>query len=171
MRNCKHLILLLILIPTISFADLASIGSNLVEDDTNSLIWIRHTIGPKKWQDASDYADALTYASYSDWRLPTRTELQYLLVLTRSPQISPLFNLGSPSRWVCWTSEEITDSSHILSDRAYLFSFTDGNSYTASKLSSHSFLLVQAITLNSLIDSDGETLFDVNGEQLLGATP
>lgn len=51
----------------------------VVVDSLTGLMWQRTTGEGKTWQAASDYCDGLAVASFSDWRLPKRFELQSLV--------------------------------------------------------------------------------------------
>ena len=55
-------------------------GNVVVTDSTNGLMWQKTVSGDTFfWQDALDHCKNLTYAGYSDWRLPNKNELQTLL--------------------------------------------------------------------------------------------
>jgi len=52
-------------------------NQNVVIDNDSGLTWTRDTNidGQKDWTNAGTYCDELTYATYSDWRVPSITEL------------------------------------------------------------------------------------------------
>ena len=55
-------------------------GNVVVTDSTNGLMWQKTVSGDTFfWQDALGHCKNLTYAGYSDWRLPNKNELQTLL--------------------------------------------------------------------------------------------
>lgn len=57
-------------------------GDNTITDLKTNLMWtkvIPTTPDNKNWQDAYDYCSSLSYAGYSDWRLPEVYELSLLL--------------------------------------------------------------------------------------------
>lgn len=57
----------------------------------------------KEWKEAKEYCKNLNYAGYTDWRLPTKTELLSIVDYTRhSPAINKAFKNGK-SGW-CWSS-------------------------------------------------------------------
>jgi len=74
-------------------------GNGTVTDNATGLMWMQNDNGTGVlWKDALSYAENLTYAGYSDWRLPDTKELQSIVDYTRSPAttssaaINPLFN-------------------------------------------------------------------------------
>jgi len=55
-------------------------GHEVVTDHVTGLTWQRHNDGKRRtWRQAGDYCENLSLAGYSDWRLPTKKELQSLL--------------------------------------------------------------------------------------------
>lgn len=57
----------------------------------------------KEWKEAKEYCKNLNYAGYTDWRLPTKTELLSIVDYTRyEPAINKAFKNGK-SDW-CWSS-------------------------------------------------------------------
>ena len=55
-------------------------GNVVVTDSTNGLMWQKTVSGDTFfWQDTLGHCKNLTYAGYSDWRLPNKNELQTLL--------------------------------------------------------------------------------------------
>jgi hypothetical protein len=49
-----------------------------VTDNNFGLMWQKATAGPMNWKDAKSYASGILLAGHSDWRLPTKEELQGL---------------------------------------------------------------------------------------------
>jgi len=100
---------------TNSFADN---GDGTVTDKATGLMWMQNDNGsPVLWENALSYAEAYSFAGYSDWRLPDAKELQSLLDYTRSPSttgsaaINPIFNstqftneAGNPDFGFYWSS-------------------------------------------------------------------
>ncbi|MDY6989848.1 MAG: DUF1566 domain-containing protein [Thermodesulfobacteriota bacterium] len=55
-------------------------GQEVVTDHVTGLTWQRHDDGIRRtWRQAKEYCENLSLAGYSDWRLPTKKELQSLL--------------------------------------------------------------------------------------------
>ena len=54
-------------------------GNVIVIDSKTGLIWQKTYAGNKKWQEALNYCETLTYAGYTDWRLPNKNELASLV--------------------------------------------------------------------------------------------
>ena len=74
-------------------------GNGTITDSATGLMWMQNDNGTGVlWKDALSYAENLTYAGYSDWRLPDVKELQSIVDYTRSPAttgsaaIDPIFN-------------------------------------------------------------------------------
>ena len=74
-------------------------GNGTITDNATGLMWMQNDNGKGvTWEKALGYAENLTYAGYSDWRLPDVKELQSIVDYTRSPStsnsaaINPLFN-------------------------------------------------------------------------------
>ena len=53
-------------------------GDGTLTDARTGLMWIKATHGPVNWDTALNHCETLTFAGYSDWRLPNRHELQSL---------------------------------------------------------------------------------------------
>lgn len=73
-------------------------GNGTITDHATGLMWMQNDNGtPITWENALSYAENLSFAGYSDWRLPDVKELQGLIDYTRSPStsnsaaIDPLF--------------------------------------------------------------------------------
>ncbi|NWH05512.1 DUF1566 domain-containing protein [Desulfobacter latus] len=59
-------------------------GDGTVTDLNTGLMWQQEDDDTRRtWQDAVDYCDALVFAGYSDWHLPTRRELFSIVNLGR----------------------------------------------------------------------------------------
>ena len=84
-------------------------GDGTITDLATGLMWQKaDSVVTYNWEQALDYAENLTLAGYSDWRLPNVKELQGIVDYTRSPAtsgtpaIDPLFDstARSPTRAV-----------------------------------------------------------------------
>ena len=75
-----------------------STGLMWMQDDSGSLGAGHGADGRLDWQQALEWAENLTYAGYSDWRLPNAKELHSIVDYTRSPAttgsaaIDPIFH-------------------------------------------------------------------------------
>jgi len=101
-------------------------GDGTVTDRATGLEWMQVDSGHPKagpkgdgrltWPEALAWADQLTYAGHSDWRLPSAKELQSLVDYTRSPdttksaaidpvfRVTPITNEGGRPDFPCyWT--------------------------------------------------------------------
>ncbi|MBW6520113.1 MAG: DUF1566 domain-containing protein [Desulfoarculaceae bacterium] len=76
-------------------------GNQTVTDQNSGLVWMQSDDGiPRIWQDAGDYCNGLVFAGQSDWRLPTRFELDSIIDYGRSyPAINPVFTCRSSFYW------------------------------------------------------------------------
>jgi hypothetical protein len=80
-----------------SFVDNAD---GTITDTATGLTWMQDDSGVGyDWEDALEYAEGLSYAGHSDWRLPNAKELQSIVDYTRGPQstgtasLDPLFSV------------------------------------------------------------------------------
>ena len=93
-------------------------GDGTITDRATGLMWQKADSGKgMNWQDALAYAEGLTLAGHSDWRLPSVKELQSIVDYTRSPDttksaaIAPIFKVtpirnegGKPDAPCYWSS-------------------------------------------------------------------
>jgi hypothetical protein len=106
------------------------------QDPSTRLEWQFESPGEMRWQQALNYAAALSLNGQSDWRLPTLAELETLLDrnLARSDGRAPM-RADVPFRdvrsyWSCTTFERDTKTAWILMfDGAYLLSYPKSNLY------------------------------------------
>ena len=112
-------------------------GSVVVTDFTTGLMWQKTYETDKTWQQALKYCEDLTYAGYSDWRLPNKNELASLLNLDKSA--APYSDFPNmPSDWF-WSS-----STYILyTDNAWDVGFYYGLVGYYYKTKSHSVRCVR----------------------------
>jgi len=102
-------------------------GDGTIADNATGLIWMQADSGHLKagkrgdgrmnWPEALKWAEELTFAGHSDWRLPSVKELQSIVDYTRSPDttksaaIAPIFKVstitnegGEPDAPCYWSS-------------------------------------------------------------------
>ncbi|GAB5417536.1 MAG: hypothetical protein Crog4KO_08080 [Crocinitomicaceae bacterium] len=80
-------------------------GDGTVSDIATGLMWQKADDGNTyDWENALDYAESLTLAGYSDWRLPNMKELHSIVDYTRSPDVT-----NSPAIDPVFSCTEITD--------------------------------------------------------------
>ncbi len=82
--------------------DPAGNGQEVVLDDNTGLAWMRADDGTARtWQQAVDYCQDLTYAGFSDWRLPEIFELTTIVDYGRvKPAIdTSVFSVRSSFYW------------------------------------------------------------------------
>ena len=79
-------------------------GDSTVSDLATGLMWQKTDDGKaRNWQEALDYAENMTLAGYSDWRLPNQKELHSIVDYEYIPAISRIFHIKDPKGWF-WSS-------------------------------------------------------------------
>lgn len=115
-------------------------GDDIVIDRATGLIWARsfNQAGCNNnalitWNNAIDYAMALTFAGFSDWRIPNINELLSIRNWGTTPDYYTGFTLGAPPHYDIWSSTSLAP----YSAAAWLVSFSGGNVASALKTSTH----------------------------------
>ena len=73
----------------------------IVIDRKTTLQWTKSTVSGKTWQGAIDYCNGLTYAGYSDWKLP---DIYQLRTLINSEKYNPASDFPGISSNYFWSS-------------------------------------------------------------------
>lgn len=112
-------------------------GDGTITDKATGLMWMK-TDSQKtmNWQQALSYAENLSYAGHTDWRLPNVKELQSIVDYSKSPDarnhsqrgaaIDDIFELSNAESWF-WSS-----TTHLETEFAYYVSF--GQAFSAKRL-------------------------------------
>jgi hypothetical protein len=106
----------------------------VVYDPNTNLLWQDNKQAKtlkKTWQGSTKHCDALVFGGYSDWRLPTITELKSIVDYTKdNPAIKNGFkNVVSDFYWT--SSPNVADSSGTwVVNFSYGNDFLDGKSYS-----------------------------------------
>ncbi|MBO4700000.1 DUF1566 domain-containing protein [bacterium] len=79
-------------------------GDVIVTDTKTGLVWQKTYETGKNWQAALDYCENLTYAGYSDWRLPNKNELASLVNYEKSYPASDFPDMPSEPSEYFWSS-------------------------------------------------------------------
>ena len=74
-------------------------GDIIVTDTETDLVWQKTYVSGKTWQQALSYCEELTYAGYSDWRLPNKNELSSLINYAKSNPASDFPDMPSEDFW------------------------------------------------------------------------
>ena len=99
-------------------------NQKVVLDNNTGLIWQqRFPTDNYKWDAAVSYCNSLSYAGYSDWRLPTPQELLTIVDNSRyNPAIDTTYFPNTPSSYF-WSSSTRSD----ITDYAWYVNFYYGN--------------------------------------------
>lgn len=110
-------------------------GDGTITDNATGLMWQQADDGTTRdWENALSYAENLSLAGHSDWRLPNAKELHSILDYTRSrsttssPAIDPLFSCtsfndpdGNPGQYgYYWTGSPLMDGPSPYTDAVYI---------------------------------------------------
>ena len=110
-------------------------NNGTISDLATGLMWQKTDDGiARNWEEALYYAENLSLASFSDWRLPNAKELQSIVDYSRSPQttnspaINPMFATteindpeGNPGHFpFFWTSTTHLDGVNPYSNAVYI---------------------------------------------------
>lgn len=94
--------------PAVSQPSYTNNGDGTTTDNRTGLVWQVSSIGnTPHWEDALNFCENLTYAGYSDWRLPNRRELLSIVDFGRyGPALDPAYFPGTPNGdyWTATTS-------------------------------------------------------------------
>ena len=107
-------------------------GDEIITDSETGLIWQKtYDETKKKWSDALAYCENLTYAGYSDWRLPNINELLSLVNYEEYDPASDFPDMPSEYFWSSSTrlSAISYDNNDSFKDDAWMVHFGDGNTY------------------------------------------
>lgn len=110
----------------------ATVADSTITDSTTSLMWTKSSASTgKTWKDALSYCSGLESGNYTDWRLPTITELYTIIDDSRSnPALPPGFSsLGSPP--ALWSGTSLF--ANPAPAYAMVLSVNDARSYRGNK--------------------------------------
>ena len=102
-------------------------GDGTITDKATGLMWMKSdSKSTMNWKEALAYAEGLSYAGHSDWRLPNGKELQSIIdydkapnatnASKRGPAIDDIFEISEEESWF-WSSSTLGDN---LSEGIYL---------------------------------------------------
>jgi len=96
--------------PAYGVNNFADNGDGTITDKATGLMWQKSDSGSAmNWRDALAYAQKLTLAGHTDWRLPSVKELQSIVDYTRAPMVTnsaaldPIFNVTNIESYF-WSS-------------------------------------------------------------------
>jgi len=108
----------------------------IVIDRKTTLQWTKSTVSGKTWQGAIDYCNGLTYAGYSDWKLP---DIYQLRTLINSEKYNPASDFPGISSNYFWSSSVYVSS---IGDAWYVH-FRPGNVGNILKASTYNAMCVR----------------------------
>ncbi len=82
-------------------------GDGIVTDSATGLMWQKNYVENKAWQEALSYCADLTYAGYTDWRLPDKNELISLVNYEKSDPASDFPDMPSTKFWSSSTNNSL----------------------------------------------------------------
>ena len=98
---------------TINAPDLTDNGDGTISDNVTGLMWQQGDGGEMTWDDAVTYASNLSFATYTDWRLPTSHELLNILNYESNPAIDETyFPYDDNDFW--WGATEFVDDANRI---------------------------------------------------------
>ena len=111
-----------------------------VEDGGIRYFEVSHILGEYTWDDAVKVAKNYKGGGFTDWRLPTKYELNQVYVNLKK---NGLVDLGRESHW-----SSSSEGSNGMWSRNYMWfqDFTDGSQFSAYKPNTHSVRAVRAFT-------------------------
>ena len=107
-------------LPASSFQSSTVNGDEIVTDTKTGLVWQKSYVSGKNWQGALSYCETLTYAGYSDWRLPDKNELASLVNYKKYGPASDFPDM--PSRYFWSSSTDVSGTSY-----AWIVAFNNGS--------------------------------------------
>ncbi len=117
-------------------SDPAGNGEIVTIDNATGLMWASngsgagcYSGGTRTWVQAVDWAEGLTFAGYSDWRLPNRRELESIVDSGRyDPAINPAYFPNTRGGY-CWSGSTYAGDAAL----AWLVNFFYGYVFGGSK--------------------------------------
>lgn len=103
--------------------DLVNNNDGTTHDNETGLTWMTAPVHPQiYWDDAKAYCESLELGGYSDWRLPTMTELNSILDGNNKPMNIATGLINDTYKWN-WSSEE------RIGTRAWALGFYDDSGW------------------------------------------
>ena len=142
-------------------AEFVDNGDGTITDTTTKLLWQKTYSGSQfLFSLASDYCTDLSFAGYTDWRLPTIEELQSIIDNGEYPTIDPVFTCATSYYWS--STESASDTTY-----AWAVYFVNGN--LDLRLKTQSYLFSRCVRgIGSLIHVN-PTCYSTIGEAIENA--
>jgi len=107
LKKWIFLCLLILLTPVLAMGEFLDNGDETITDTVTGLMWQKATHATTlDWEGAMLSCEARIFPGtdvYTDWRLPSRSELHSIVLYGQSPAIDALFTVGAESDYY-WTS-------------------------------------------------------------------
>lgn len=118
---------------TSTFYSLTVNGDKIVTNTKTGLVWQKSYVSGRTWQEALSYCESLTYAGYSDWRLPDKNELASLVNYEKYNPASDFPDM--PSNDFFWSSSTLFyySTNYNSCNSAWYVDFSNGTVYVYNK--------------------------------------
>lgn len=93
-------------LPTAKFEKSTKNGETVAVDLSSGLMWQQDYAEPEseEWRDALKYCEDLTFAGYSDWRLPNKNELASIISYDASDEYGTFLTMPESGSYDFWSS-------------------------------------------------------------------
>lgn len=93
-------------LPTAKFEKSTKNGDTVAVDLSSGLMWQQDYAEPEseEWMDALKYCEDLTFAGYSDWRLPNKNELASIISYDASDEYGTFLTMPESGSYDFWSS-------------------------------------------------------------------
>lgn len=113
-------------LPNSTFNSSTVNGDIIVTDSKTGLIWQQTYVKEKTWQEALKYCEDLSYAGYTDWRLPNKNELASLVNYAKNDPASDFPGMPNLTPYFFWSSSTCVDNTNNAWYVHFQLGYVDG---------------------------------------------